>query len=347
MSRFYINDGNRPGRRTPAADYAAKIPSVGSEVLNEALAVARGRIPQPDVVNSARFVKIAFNTFTGAARNDINPFRIRVLTSAGVNVSQGKAAHLYGANVYAGTPRYEATDDSVANAAYGSNFWSPADAAAGRYLIIDLGAIHSVQRVVMGSWSDGGIDRFVDVSFSTDGTTYDTVTTAFAHTGAGIKTIYEYVAESGGGDGGPDVLLTPVDATSNTAEMIFGSQYGGSYAAYRVFDGNDATTWFPYGGVEDTWIGYDFGLTPRRINRYRIVTAGSHWGGVSTLVLQSSNDLNNWTTVDTATDIMLGENDKSGWASPTPARYWRVKRTTGSSTNLANSEVGTLEFFGN
>lgn len=347
MSRFYISDGNRPGRRTPAADYAAKIPSVGSEVLNEALAVARGRILQPDVVNSARFVKIVFNTFTGAARDDINPFRIRVLTSAGVNVSQGKPAHLFGANIAGAATRYEATDDGVANAAYGTSFWYIADAAAGRHLIIDLGAIHSVQRVVMGSWSDGGIDRFVDVAFSTDGTTYDVVTTAFAHTGAGIKTIYEYVAASGGGGGGPDVLLTPNAAVGNTAEMIFGSQYGGSFAAYRVFDGNDSTTWFPYGGVDDTWVGYDFGLTPKRVNRYRLVTAGSHWGGVATVLLQSSPDLTNWTTVDTATDIVLGENDKMGWPAPAPARYWRVKRTSGSSTNLANSEVGTLEFYGN
>lgn len=43
MPRFYINDGVRPGRRSPATDYATKIPGVGSDVLNEAQAIARGR----------------------------------------------------------------------------------------------------------------------------------------------------------------------------------------------------------------------------------------------------------------------------------------------------------------
>lgn len=43
MSRFYINDGNRPGRRSPAVEYATRAPGVGSDVLNEAQAIARGR----------------------------------------------------------------------------------------------------------------------------------------------------------------------------------------------------------------------------------------------------------------------------------------------------------------
>lgn len=43
MSRFYINDGNRPGRRTPVVDYATSASGLGSEVMNEAQAIARGR----------------------------------------------------------------------------------------------------------------------------------------------------------------------------------------------------------------------------------------------------------------------------------------------------------------
>lgn len=346
MPRFYISDGNRPGRRTPYTEYATRANGVGSEVMNEPQAVQRGRILQPDAVNSARFVRIAFNTFTGASRDDINPFRIRIRTSAGVNVSQGRAANLYGANVYDGNVRYEATDDNVANAAYGSNFWYPADASAGRHLIVDLGAIYSVHRIEMGSWSDGGIDRFIEVAFSTDGSAYDIVAPAYAHSGSGIKTIYQYAAASAGG--GPVVLLTPTNLSADDGAVIRGSQYSpGVGAAYNVFDGNDATTWFPYGGVDDTWIGYDCGLTPKRVTRYRLVTAGSHWGGVATVLLQSSPDLTNWTTVDTATDIVLGVNDKTGWPDAAPARYWRVKRTTGSPTNLANTEVGSLELYGN
>lgn len=42
MSRFYINDGVRPGRRAPTAEYAKWSPGVGSCVLNEAQAIARG-----------------------------------------------------------------------------------------------------------------------------------------------------------------------------------------------------------------------------------------------------------------------------------------------------------------
>jgi len=43
MSRFYISDGARPGRRSPVLDYATRVNGVGSDILNEAQAIARGR----------------------------------------------------------------------------------------------------------------------------------------------------------------------------------------------------------------------------------------------------------------------------------------------------------------
>jgi len=43
MSRFYISDSSHPGSRIPVAEHRGSPRGVGSEVMNEAQAIARGR----------------------------------------------------------------------------------------------------------------------------------------------------------------------------------------------------------------------------------------------------------------------------------------------------------------
>jgi len=194
MSRFYISDGARPGRRSPSAEYATKVPGVGSDVLNEAQAIARGRKLTPTL--------------------------------------------------------------------------------------------------------------------------------------------------------GEAFLLTPTNLSVVTANVIWGNQYGNPFEAFRVFDGNTSSTWFSYDAA-NTWVGYDFGVgVQKTVSKYKIHGNGSHFNGAYWL-LESSNNGTDWTLVDTSPPFYNGWNERTGYGTPAPARYWRVRSIDGSSVSIANREVGSLEFWGN
>jgi hypothetical protein len=65
MARFYINDGPNPGARIPLADVRKWTRTRGSDVLNEAQARARGRIPS--VLPPSMTSPSSFNVNSGEA----------------------------------------------------------------------------------------------------------------------------------------------------------------------------------------------------------------------------------------------------------------------------------------
>lgn len=84
MSRFYISDGVRPGRRSPSVEYAVKQNGVGSEVMNEAQAIARGRKLEAtqSAVASFRYWKVMFRSGGAMLLNEIELFEASMVNRA-------------------------------------------------------------------------------------------------------------------------------------------------------------------------------------------------------------------------------------------------------------------------
>lgn len=139
--------------------------------------------------------------------------------------------------------------------------------------------------------------------------------------------MYSYVAPSTVGTGS-----TTIQQTAYVNQIIGGTAlssgaYGGSWPASNAFDGSEGTLWISAqagGGLTGVaYIGYDFGAakTIRRIVCKQLST------GVTSLLVQKSDDGAAWTTVTTQNGVTAS----NVFEIPDghTARYWRL---------LANSE---------
>lgn len=197
MPRFYISDGARPGRRTPATEYATKAAGVGSDVLNEAQAIARGRKLAPTM--GLGFNRFRF-TFSGSPKAQFG-----WVTGAQGGIAACASQDGVGTNMFDG-PFVEATaGDNWSNLpATLPNLFRNAHYAIGPYsysptwVAVRLSTIVNPKSFQMIEYTgEGGAWRYttgtVTIDGSTDGVAWSTIKVA---TGADFVVMDTY---AGGG----------------------------------------------------------------------------------------------------------------------------------------------------
>jgi len=347
MPRFYISDGARPGRRTPRIEYATKA-GVGSDILNEAQAIARGRklvpteapgIPPPPAFRYWRVRPTVLLNGTGSPIAWLLG-ELRMFNVSDVNVAMTATRMMSGAPAWGSLT---SLNDGVLTGGVASPEHANRDCTA-EWFGYDFGAPISIYRVEANNYTGSSaysVSAF-DIEGSNNGTTWELVRsgTGLPVAAGSVGIVYttaqvEPPAYTGS-------LLTPINLSGPSALVIKGAEWN---PAWAVFDGNVNTTWFSSGNASMTWVGYDFGASPKSVTRWKIYGSGSHWP--ASWVLESSNDLSNWTVVDTATNLTLTWNTRTLSTPPAAARYWRVRWTASLDSDPGNCEVGALELYGN
>lgn len=104
-----------------------------------------------------------------------------------------------------------------------------------------------------------------------------------------------------------DLIPTMTSETDPSGTVTKLTQYSGTYAAWKVFDDDNATAWLSSYGAPQ-WIGYQF-PEAKTVTCYTLTSrASATYAPPKTWTLKGSNDGTDWTTLDTQTDV-------TDWAS--------------------------------
>lgn len=117
------------------------------------------------------------------------------------------------------------------------------------------------------------------------------------------------------------VDLVPVmsgpSAPSGTASAS--SEVSSTYAAWKAFDDDAGSKWYPNAVAGPWWVRYQFAI-PRVITLYRLTPPGATYAP-RTWTLEGSNDGGNWTVLDTRTDV-------ADWVTNTPKGFAVANKTS-------------------
>jgi hypothetical protein len=183
MPRFYISDGARPGRRTPSIDYGTKAPSVGSDILNEAQAIARGRklTPTQGAQNGARYWRVvARSIIVGWDNPSANPKvwslgELAMRNAVGVNLALTATPRASSEWTASGVPISTLNNGLTGQ---GGEYWGTAPAAGGdvrgEWIGYDFGAPVEITEIALHNYGNGGLYAVtaIDVEKSNDDATW-------------------------------------------------------------------------------------------------------------------------------------------------------------------------------
>jgi len=180
MSRFYISDGARPGRRTPASDYATKPSGVGSDILNEAQAIARGRKlaatqPSTPPVLPARYWRVIARSPVHSPV--LNAWFVVELAMWDGGINRALAAAPRASSSYDAFRAASNLNDGVLCSQ--SDTWcsavSPLGDVSGQWIGYDFGAPVTIDQVVLHLIGEGYNVSDVDVQSSSDDVAWNLV----------------------------------------------------------------------------------------------------------------------------------------------------------------------------
>jgi hypothetical protein len=126
--------------------------------------------------------------------------------------------------------------------------------------------------------------------------------------------------------------------TSNTAPAPCGasaSSENGTDLAYKAFDANDGTYWYP-GAAPPNWITYDYGAGVLRIINKYVLRPLSATCEPKTWTLQGSTNNSDWDVLDTRTDITVWTSQSNSYtfANTTGYRYYKLNITAANAATI-------------